>query len=604
VTCLLVGVRFHGAPAGLPNWKLTRLTADAGLSAFPALSPDGNLMAYSSDRGLNGEQDLYVRQVAGGQPIRLTFDGAGNTTPDFSPDGARIVFRSNRNGGGVYEIPALGGEARLLARGGSNPKYSPDGSQVAYWVGTEAVAAAVPGSGAIWVVPASGGDAHPIGAQFSAARQPIWLPDGKHLLFIGYNSPRAFDNSAMDWWVAATDGDAAARTGFYEALVRAGLRPQVSMTRPGLRPPAIPSPGCWSVTANTVVFSLGAGDQADLWEIGVSPRTGKVNGEPKRLTAGALSESHPACASGGALAFTSVETRTDVWSLPFDLDRGTRLGALERVTVGPSSREHASLAKNGRFLAFASNQSGQSNIWIRNLATGKEWPVSSSPLEQHYPAIDAAGGRVAFSIYEKDSRSVYVSPPGGVPERVCEGCLRATDWSRDGRTLLVFSGNPYQIDTVDVATHQRTAILKHPKYNLLYARFSPDNRWVSFTARLQPDRARIVIAPLNGPKPIPESDWITISEEHPGDWANWSPDGNTVYFSSARDGHSCLWGQRIDAVSRHPAGEPFAALHLHGRVYYRPGAMWAGWSVARGRIAMLLAEDTGNIWLMSAVRSR
>ena len=36
--------------------------------------------------------DLYVKQVAGGQPIRLTFDGAGNTTPDFSPDGSKDRF--------------------------------------------------------------------------------------------------------------------------------------------------------------------------------------------------------------------------------------------------------------------------------------------------------------------------------------------------------------------------------------------------------------------------------------------------------------------------------------------------------------------------------
>jgi hypothetical protein len=169
---------------------------------------------------------------------------------------------------------------------------------------------------------------------------------------------------------------------------------------------------------------------------------------------------------------------------------------------------------------------------------------------------------------------------------------------------LVFGGDPYQIDAVDVASHQRTPILKHPKYNLLHGRFSPDNLWVSFTVRTQSNRARIAIAPLNGPTPIPESSWITISEETPGDWANWSPDGKIVYFSSTRDGHSCLWGQRIEALSRRPAGEPFAALHLHGRVYYQPGSMWGGWSVGGGRIAMLLAEDSGNIWMMSRLRSR
>ncbi len=594
------GLRFHDGPATLPVWKVTRLTTDTGLSDAPAMSPDGKLLAYSSDQGVGGDRDLYVKQVAGGRTIRLTSDGAGNTTPDFSPDGSKIVFRSNREGGGIYEIPAFGGEARLLAREGLNPRYSPDGSQIAYWVGAVNVAATVPGSGAVWVVPAAGGQPRRVGPNFTDARYPIWSPDGKHLLFIGYTSARAYESSSIDWWLVAIDGGHAVRTGAHDALLRAGMEgdsPGDSLSTIPI--PNVPKPDCWLSATNQIIFSTRLGDTRNLWEMGISPAAGKVSGVFQRLTAGAGNEVEPSCASGDKLALANVESRNGIWSHPFDLDRGKSMGALERITEGPAMREHSSLSSNGRYVAFASTQSGGLNIWRRELATGKETHVAGSSFVQRFPVIDASGGRIAFSSYENGKRLVYVSTPGGAPEKLCEGCLRATDWSRDEKSLLVFSGNPYHVDILDLDSRRQTILLRHPAHNLLYARFSPDNRWVSFTARTQPNRASILIAPVDGPKPVPESAWIKIADEGAEDWANWSPDGKALYFTSARDGHTCLWGQRIDA--RHqPVGTAFALQHLHGRVSYHQG----GWSAAGGRIAMVLAEDTGNIWIMSRSGAR
>jgi Tol biopolymer transport system component len=213
--------------------------------------------------------------------------------------------------------------------------------------------------------------------------------------------------------------------------------------------------------------------------------------------------------------------------------------------------------------------------------------------------INPSGTRIAFSVYEKDNRVVYVSAPGGTLEKLCEGCLRATDWSNDEKTVLVFGGNPYQINILDLASHQQTVLLKHPSYNLLDGRFSPDNRWVSFTVRTNPNQVHIVIAPIDGPKAIPESAWMTIMQSQAED-AHWSPDGKTLYFSSSRDGHKCIWAQRLAAVSCRPVGEPFPVQHFHGRMSYAR----AGWSAAGGRIVMVLAEDTGGIWMMSRPGAR
>jgi Tol biopolymer transport system component len=303
----------------------------------------------------------------------------------------------------------------------------------------------------------------------------------------------------------------------------------------------------------------------------------------------------PTCGAAGALAFTSLDVKKNIWLLPFDLDRGMPRGPLQRLTQGPAARVNPSLSKDGRSVAFLSNQSGPGNIWVRELATGKEQSVANSLLTHGYPVSNATGTQIAFSVYENDMRVVYVSTPGGTPEKVCEGCLRATDWSRDEKSLLVFGGNPYHVNLLDVSSHQQTPLLKHSAHKLLYARFSPDNRWVSFTARIDPSRGRIMIAPIDRPKPVPESTWITIAETAADDYAEWSPDGRTLYFTSGRDGHNCLWGQRLDPDSCRPIGEPFAVQHLHGLVAFAH----EGWSAAGNRIGLALAESAGNIWIMS-----
>jgi Tol biopolymer transport system component len=191
-----------------------------------------------------------------------------------------------------------------------------------------------------------------------------------------------------------------------------------------------------------------------------------------------------------------------------------------------------------------------------------------------------------------------------VPQRVCEDCGRPWDWSPDGSKLLYLIEEGVRqpglaAGVVDVATREKTVYLEHPSYSLARARFSPDGRWVSFTAISRANK-RIVIAPVASHRVAREEQWITIAEEATVvDKSRWSPDGNLLYFISEADGYRCIRARRLDPATKRPVGPPIDVYHSHSarRSLMNP---WLGLleiSVSPDKLLFNLGETTGNIWM-------
>lgn len=119
--------------AGGPANQLTRTE---GLDAGHAWSPDGQTIAFRSER--TGDSEIWTISADGKTERQLTMNPAGDYSATWSPDGKWLAFFSNRTGKmQIWRMPATGGTPDLLSRGsGTSPRWAPDGDHI-YFVGQE-----------------------------------------------------------------------------------------------------------------------------------------------------------------------------------------------------------------------------------------------------------------------------------------------------------------------------------------------------------------------------------------------------------------------------------------------------------------------------------
>jgi hypothetical protein len=140
----LIAYRAGGSPARQLTWFDRTGTAvgvagepDASSPGYPELSPDGRRVAMS--RNVQGNTDIWLRDLLRGGLTRLTFDAAGDAHPVWSPDGMRIAFSSNRTGDyDLYLKPSngSGAEERVVASPNTDrmlQAWSADGRWLLYY---------------------------------------------------------------------------------------------------------------------------------------------------------------------------------------------------------------------------------------------------------------------------------------------------------------------------------------------------------------------------------------------------------------------------------------------------------------------------------------
>jgi Tol biopolymer transport system component/DNA-binding winged helix-turn-helix (wHTH) protein len=473
------------------NTELLRavpLTTLPGVARYPSLSPDGNFVAFTWTGPKQDNPDIYVQQIGYGSPVRLTTDRKNDYNSVWSPDGRWIAFLRREWEAGRSElrlISSVGGPERKLAEIRVRDTYFIIPPYLAWCPDSNClIVTDSPGEGkppALFVVSVESGEKRQLTNPQPPAfgdTNPTISPDGRWLIYRQH--PGGLQNGEL-----------------YRLRLREGVIP---VGEPQRLTPATLDAGypTWMPSSKEILFSTAGGSlRGNLWRLVVADKEGGQT-TPARL---------PFVGEDGLMPVVSplrpgLPSRL-VYVRSFQDSNICRVetSAPGVAASGPpvvsicSTRSEATphLSPDGRRVAFTSNRSGESEIWLAD-------PDGSNAI-----------------------RLTFVRAVSGAPR-----------WSPNGERI-VFQSNPegqFEVYLIPAAGGKPQNLTSHPASDFRPS-FSRDGKWIYFTSTRTGER-QIWKMPASGG----DASQVT---NNGGFAAFESPDGTYVYYNERMDTPGPLW---------------------------------------------------------------
>jgi Tol biopolymer transport system component/DNA-binding winged helix-turn-helix (wHTH) protein len=555
-----------------PKWPM-QLTTHGGLDFHPSLSPQGDAIAFASDR--TGAFEIHVRGLANGSAdVPLTANGGQNVQPAWSPDGQMLAFHSMRDGG-IWTMAARGGTARQISTFGSHPTWSPDGSRLAFQSSSHGDVSPF-GSGAhtgstIWLVDRDGANARALTAPSKPQgghASPDWSNNGRFIVFSVFDGDR--ENGT--WMVPSEGGDPwALSRGIYQ------YDPVFSHD-------------------DSAVYV--AGGHAWILVLPLDSSTGKLAGEQRPFAVPGVQGVRGITVSpdGRRLGFAAVSLDSQIWSLGVSPN-----GTGEHPSAVTSDTSHRNsgpvYSSDGRRIAYMSIRQGAlPNVSVMDADGRNASQLTSDETAEFRPAWSKDRRRIAFLSRRDNARGLWAVDVGTRREELLLDMTAGARVGGDERGLGEVDIAPSMTQlafTVLTAPHGRRALYVSPVTSFQPTRVSPADVATGYPA-WSPDERRIAVEIFDGDSThagvidVATGSLRRLTSDAGHTWVrSWSPDGGRIAAAFQRGG---LWHLgSIDASNGRQArlteSEP-------PRVYLR----YPHWSPTGDRIVYERGETRGNIW--------
>lgn len=539
--------------------RTVQLTTWSGLDFYPALSRDGNTVAFCSDR--TGSFEIYVKQLsAGAEEVPLTAAGGQNSQPAISPNGSLMAYHSKKRGG-IWVIPITGGKAKQLTEFGSHPSWSPDGSQLAFQstsgipTGFNVTNAQPPST--IWLIAAAGGEPTQLtqaGKPVGGHGAPAWSPDGKNIVFDSNDF-----NIRVIWTVSLQDGELVQITDKTKNSTDAVYTPD--------------GKAIYWVTDNG----------SAVQKVNVSA-TGTPVGEPVKIFAasGSRLRQIAIAANGKRLAYSALSTSGDLWLTQLAPTGNKPTTSPIQLTQGKNTRNSWPVfSPDGNKIAYVVYSVGaDQQVWTMDV-DGQH----KSQLIDHgtQPSWFPDGKQLAF---KADSGFWSVMVEGGKKKKLFDfgGDASSCRLSPDGKQVAFHSSRTgtRNIWLLPIEGGQPTQ-LTFDKEAAGYPAWSPDGKGIAFGIN-RGDSQQIALIPSAGGEPTQ----LTFDKEG-GFLHDWSPDGDKILFAGQRND---VWN--VYSISRTTKEVKQLTDFTKLNSYIR----YPAWSPLNDQIAYEYVETTGNIWMI------